>query len=402
MEIDIQALETYNELAHEGAQSAVDSFATLTGIPTNVEVTDVSLMAPEDLQYELSGGKYAGVSIELDGGIEGETVLAFDESARTAITETLVPADDPEMKRSSIKEVGNIMTSGFVDGWANHLNMRIKSSPPGYVEGTGAEVLPKSATQADHHLFVFRSRIETEQDGVRQPVDFQLLLVPDSESLQQALEPRNESSISFEKLEMFNTMTKEGAKKSATNITSMTGIETTVNISRLSLVPLADIPREVGETQYVGTVMSYRGRLSGYLVILFDQPSGQAVVDALIPSETDGEWGDMERAALQELGNIMTSGFIDGWANVLNTDIKHSPPQFVADVGSSIMEPVISELAENDDHAFLIDSDIETDTEGVFTCKLLSLPRRDELESVLDDILVSDAQEMSADPSDVL
>ncbi len=401
MEIDIRELETYQELAHDGAQSAADSLSQLTGIETNVSVTDVSLMSESSLRYEFIGDEYAGVSIDLSGEIAGEVVLAFDEKGRRAITEKLVPADDPEKKKSSIKEVGNIMTSGFVDGWANYLEAKIVSSPPTYVQGTGSEVLPTTAGDSDNHLFVFRSRVEAGKDSNQQPIDFRILLVPDSTSLERSLKPKTDNIVSLEKLEVFNEMTEEGAEKAAANITSMTGLETTVNISRLSLTSIEDIPAEVGNKRYVGTVMSFRGRLGGYLVILFDQPSGRAVVDALVPMETDEEWGEMEQGALRELGNIMTSGFIDGWANVLNAEIKHSPPDFVADTGSSILRPITDELGETEEHAFMLDSSIQTDSDQVFTCQLLALPRRDQLEQALDDLLLENAENTTVDPDDL-
>ncbi|MFC6719357.1 chemotaxis protein CheC [Natrialbaceae archaeon GCM10025810] len=401
MEIDIHALETYQELAHDGARSAAASLSQLTGISTHVQVTDVSLMSSTDLQYEFIGNEFAGVSIDLSGEIEGEAVLAFDESGRKAITDVLVPADDPEMKKSSIKEVGNIMTSGFVDGWANHLSAKIKSHPPTYIEGSGTDVLPKSATDSEKHLFVFRSRVEASKDSVNEPVDFRILLVPESDTLARAFEPQTEDGISVEKLEVFNDMTKEGAEKAAANITSMTGIETAVNISRLSLVPIEDIPAEVGHKRYVGTVMEFEGVLDGYLAILFDQPSGRAVVDSLVPMETDEQWGDIEQGALKELGNIMTSGFVDGWANVLNAEIKHTPPQFVADVGSSIMSPITAQIARTDDHAFLLDSSIETNSDQVFTCQMLALPRRADLERALEELLVENSQNTRVDPDDL-
>ncbi|WP_049928474.1 chemotaxis protein CheC [Halopiger goleimassiliensis] len=401
MEIDIRELETYQELAHDGAQSAAQSLSQLTGIETGVQVTDVSLMSPQSLSYEFIGDEFAGVNIDLTGEISGEIVLAFDEQGRQAITETLVPADDPAKKKSSIKEVGNIMTSGFVDGWANYLEAKIKSSPPTYIEGTGPDILPTSANEDDTHLFVFRSRVEASKDAVNEPIDFRILLVPDADSLERSLEPQTDQIVSLEKLEVFNEMTKEGAEKSAANITSMTGIDTTVNVSRLSLIPIEDIPMEVGNKRYVGTVMEFEGKLGGYLVILFDQPSGRAVVDSLVPMETDEQWGSTEQGALRELGNIMTSGFVDGWANVLNAEIKHSPPEFVADTGASILRPITAEIAETDDHAFMLDSSIQTDSDQVFTCQMLALPRRDELEQALDDLLLENAENTSIDPDDL-
>ncbi|AFZ73135.1 chemotaxis protein CheC [Natronobacterium gregoryi] len=402
MEIDIRELETYQELAHDGAQAAADSLSQLTGIGTNVRVTNVSLMSPEDLENEFFAKEFAGVCIDLSGEISGQVALAFDEQGREAITDKLVPADDPEKKKSSIKEVGNIMTSGFVDGWANYLNATIKSSPPTYIQGQGTDILPVSINDIESHLFVFRSRVEVEEGSdANETVDFRILLIPDSNSLERTLKPKAEDGVSFEKLEVFTDMTKEGAQKAATNITSMTGIDTTVNISRLTLVPIEDIPKEVGTKRYVGTVMEYDGKISGYLVILFDQPSGRAVVDALVPMETDGQWDEMEQEALKELSNIMTSGFVDGWANVLSAEIKHQPPNFVADTGTAVMTPVTEQIGKTDDHAFLLDSSIETNSDQVFTCQMLALPHRNELEAALEDLLVENTDNAQVNPDDL-
>lgn len=397
MQIDIHSLQTYNRLARNGARSAAESLSQMTGIETHVEVTNVSLMTPEDLQYEFVGREFSGVRIGLRGALEGDTVMAFDEQGREAITNVLAPGADSEMAKSSIKEVGNIMTSGFVDGWANHLDASIDITPPSYVEGSGAEILPDSATSSNDQIFVFRSRVEAVDDSV----DFRICLVPEREALAKALEPQSEGGISFEKLEVFNEMTKSGAERAAKNITSMTGLQTDVEVNRLSFVPIEDVPAEVGDQRYVGTVMEYHGKPSGYLAILFDHPSARSVVDALVPMETDGNWGEMEQSAVKELGNIMTSGFIDGWANVLETSIDHSPPQFVADMGSSIVSPIVGEMARTQEHAFLLDSMINTDEDGVFRCELFALPDEDELKEVLGELLVDRVDETHVEPDEV-
>ena len=397
MQIDIDSLETYNSLAREGAQSAADSLSQLTGIDTHVEVTNVSLVSPSDLEYEYLGGEFAGVRVELDGALDGETVLTFDSAAREAIVDTLAPGAGEGMRRSSIEEVGNILTSGFIDGWADHLDAVIDISPPTYVEGSGTEVLPAGTVDADGQVFVFRSRVESASGSL----DFHILLVPERESLVEALDPDSTDSIPFEKLEVFNEMTKSGAERAAENITTMTGLQTDVEVNRMRFVPIETVPAAVGDNRYVGTVMELTGTPSGYLVILFDRPSAEAVVDALVPTETDGEWSGMEQSAMKELGNIMTSGFIDGWANVLESSIDHSPPTFVADMGSSVMSPIVGRMARTQDHAFLLDSMLRTDGDGVFRCELFALPDGAELREVLDDLLVERADRTHVDPDEV-
>ncbi|WP_369011397.1 chemotaxis protein CheC, partial [Escherichia ruysiae] len=78
--------------------------------------------------------------------------------------------------------------------------------------------------------------------------------------------------------------------------------------------------------------------------------------------ETDGDGlGEMGESAIQELGNIMTSGFIDSWANVLQTSINHTPPQLVHDLGTSILSPIAGRLGQSQEYAFLMDSAVRTD-----------------------------------------
>ena len=397
MQIDIDSLETYNALARDGAQSAAASLSQLTGIDTHVEVTNVSLMTPSDLEFEYVGGEFSGVRIELGDALDGETLLTFDEEARDVIAETLAPDGTERLQESSIKEVGNIMTSGFIDGWADHLETTIDISPPTFLSGSGTDVLAASAAAEDEQVFVFRSRVESAAEAI----DFHILFVPERDSLIEALGPTGEESISFEKLEVFNEMTAAGSENAADNITTMTGIDADLEVNRMSFVPIDDVPAAVGDRRYIGTVMEFTGKPSGYLVILFDHPSAEAIVDALVPMETDGNWSEMEQSAVKELGNIMTSGFIDGWANVLESSIDHSPPEFVSDMGSSIMSPIVGRMARTQEHAFLLDSMIRTDDDGTFHCEILALPDESELREVLQDLLVERADRTHVDPSEV-
>lgn len=394
MQIDIDALETYNDLARDGAESAAASLSQLTGIRTRVDVTNVSLASAADLRYEFVGREFAGVRIALGGAFSGETVLAFDRRAQAAITDVLAP--DGSMERSAVEEVGNIMMSGFIDGWADHLETGIDMSPPTYVEGSGEEMLPTNVA-AGEQVMMFRSRVQ----AVDEAVDFRICLMPERATMAEAMRPASDSGIDFEKLEVFNEMTAAGSENAADNITTMTGIDADLEVNRMSFVPIEDVPAQVGDERYVGTVLQYEGSIGGYLVILFDQPSARAVVEAMMPGGTDEGWGEMEQSALEELCNIMTSGFIDGWANVLESEIQHSPPQFVADMGSSILSPVVGRMAASQEHAFLLDSTIETADDGAFRCELFALPDEQELTAALDALLVERADQLEADPSEV-
>ncbi|PSP46801.1 hypothetical protein BRC60_09390, partial [Halobacteriales archaeon QH_1_68_42] len=150
MKVDIQSLGTFNRLAHEGAEQATASMCQMTGLDAVVDVTKISLIDRADVGEQLAGGDFVGVSFDFEGELAGETVLVFDRAGSETIAEALVPggAADEAMARSSVEEIGNIMMSGFIDGWADFLGATIEHSPPTYVEGSGREVLPALSEEA--------------------------------------------------------------------------------------------------------------------------------------------------------------------------------------------------------------------------------------------------------------
>ena len=399
MEVDVQSLETYSGLAQEGAESAAKALTELTGIESQVEVTGVSLQTPSDLRHAFGDGTFAGVRVSLGEPLSGETVLAFDERARTAITSQLVGAEDPERIEGAVVEVGNIVVNGFVSGWADHLETKVETTPPTYVEGTGIDVLPEETVATGESMLVFRSRVHL----VEPDVAFRILLLPNVDALAELLERGTGGGISLEKLAVFTEMTERGAIRAAENVSTMTGHEADVEVNRLTFTPITDIPHQVGDDRRVGTVVSYTGTPSGYLAVLFDPASAQTSADALLPVAIDADeaWSETEREALEELCNVIVSGFLDGWANVLETSIKHSPPEFVTDMGSSIVSPIVADVGRTESHAFLLDSTIETADAESIRCQLFALPRPDKLETALGELLLERAEKTRADPDEI-
>ena len=394
MRVDVRALGECNRLAEHGAEQAAASLSSLTGTDLSVEVTGASVASGEDLAKAFRGRESIGVSVRLSGGLDGEAVLAFDAANVDALL-SLLPGGR-SMGRSAVTEVGNIALGGFLDGWANYLGTGIDMTPPRYLEADGAAVLPEGAL-ADDGVFLFESRL----DATGTDLDFSIYMLPDSGPFRDLIvgktapaaaaggettaDGTNRTAVPYESLSTFSALAKRGSANAADNIGMMTGLETSVEVSRLRFVPLADVPAEVGRDPHAGTVFELQGRPSGYLAILFTEASAANVAEAMLPMEPDEPLGDMAENALCELGNVMTSGFIDGWANVLSTSIDHSPPEFVHDIGASTISPLVAKLSERQDYGFVIDAAIETE-EIQARCDVYALPDERELAAVLEEL----------------
>jgi len=399
MNIDIQSLGTFNQLAHEGAQEATRSLCQMTGIDATVDVTRITLVSRADVGEELAGQAFTGVQFGFDGGLDGETVLVFDADSADTIAEALMPgaSEDPEMAKSGVSEIGNIMMSGFIDGWADYLGTTIDHSPPEYIEGTGKDVLPELPDAAGHdQVFVFKSSIE----WVGESVNFYIYMLPEFEPLVETMMENTDTdgdAIPVDKLETFNEMTTHGTQTAADNVEMMTGIETEAEVTQTSFAPIEDVPKQIGTDTYVGTVVEFTGVPSGYLMVLFDETSAVTVAEAMMPVEMDGdELTEQHKTAIEELGNIMTSGFVDGWANVLQTSVDHTPPRLVHDMGRAIVDPLAAQVGQHQEHAFIIESEMRTD-DVEFEAEIHALPNEQELRQALTDLDVERADETDAD-----
>lgn len=382
MRVDLGSLATVNSMARSGAERGAAALSRLTSVETRVSVSAVTLQSRASIVESFGDREYVGVHVGFDGGLSGRTALAFDRDSAGAVAQMLVPgaSEGTELAKSGLEEVGNILVSGFIDEWANHLGQSIHLEPPSFVTATGASVLPEATRAGDpnEQIVTFHADLST----VDESVDVSVYVVPGKEALATVLgEGNGQNWTAVRTLSTFAEMTERGAEAAAETTSTMTGIETDVDVFRLAAVPVEDVPARLGDERYVGTVFTLTGTPSGYFALLIGADSIGSVVDALVPLEDPGP--ELRESAVKELGNVVTSGFIDGWANTLETTVEHSPPEYVDDYGSAILSPLASRLGESQDVAFVLDSSVGTDDESI-NCEMLALPEAESFQRALD------------------
>lgn len=194
--------------------------------------------------------------------------------------------------------------------------------------------------------------------------------------------------IDIRKLRLFNQMAKAGATTVADHLSQMTGLETEMEITKINFLDIPDIETHLGTTPQVGVHIQLVEPPHGYVLILFDELSAKQLAHVMMggsPGTEDrsGDFSDLERSAVQEIGNIMTSGFIDGWANVLNTTIDISTPQFVHRPGGNIVSELVG--GRDDEMALVFDSHIRAPASDI-QAKVYTFPELPELVELMNRI----------------
>jgi chemotaxis protein CheC len=149
--------------------------------------------------------------------------------------------------------------------------------------------------------------------------------------------------------------------------------------------------------------MELTGRLTGWILLVFEDRSGLALVDMLLqqPLGTTAAWGEIEQSAAKETTNIVGCAYVNALAAHLptisddtsnsrghsagdGTELVPTPPTFFHEFAGSLLEFVFMEQAVELDQVLLIRSEFNTDqNEMNLNWTLLFIPTRKSLRELV-------------------
>ncbi|WP_435335755.1 chemotaxis protein CheC [Haloarchaeobius sp. TZWWS8] len=160
--VDIRKLSFINEMAKVGTNGVADNMSKLTGEDAKMEVTKTNFVDIQDIKKQLDAGKRVGVRVRLMEPPHGHILILFPESSAKKITALMLSdmVDDMsqvsgEMARSAVEELGNMMASGFIDGWADVLGRTIDIATPQLVYAPAGEIVERTAGLGGEELALF-------------------------------------------------------------------------------------------------------------------------------------------------------------------------------------------------------------------------------------------------------
>ncbi|CAM2926440.1 chemotaxis protein CheC [Halobacterium salinarum] len=379
MRVDLDAVASFSRTGDEGGQRAADSLETLTGIPANCQLTRTALVDADGLSVFL-GDSWERISVEFDGALTGRAVLSFDEAFANHVE------DELGVGAAALPEVANILTSGFVDVWAADDEDTIEIEPPDRLEDEHRVV--QDAAVIDDCAFVFESQIvlSSTQGTCR------FAVLPDVESFgSYVTEPDAEFALSD--LANHIQVASVSAEAVSSHLEMMTGTDATLVESHVDFVPVERVPSLLDDAAYEGAIFESEGVVDSVIAILFDETEPGAVAELLLGDADAG--AEMAESAVSELGNITASGFIDQWANALDTTIDISTPSHVRDAGRAVLDTVAAAYGERADTIAVVNATITLGPD--VTCRVCTFPSPEDADQLADiaDNLAADASEES-------
>ncbi len=202
--------------------------------------------------------------------------------------------------------------------------------------------------------------------------------------------------IDIRKLTIIGKLIQHGAKNVADALSTMADIKADIRIKTLSFVEPSDIPREIGD----GTFHHVNIRLIeppyGVFLMAFGDRTGEEIARHMTGQDVDGELNQLQKSALQEMCNILTSGFIDGIANTLGTTINMETPELAYGDAHSIAADTLSHI-HDDSLSIVLDSVVDLhDEETEFQLRIFLIPDPGAFVNMLDKLDIEEIREIES------
>ncbi len=159
-------------------------------------------------------------------------------------------------------------------------------------------------------------------------------------------------------LEAFRALAERGIDRAASGLSEMIGQEVQLELLEIRSVPielamdLLGSPEEVVAGVYVG----FTGGLCGHVTLILSVPVSLELAALLIGDEpgTVTEIDEMASSALAEVGNIMSSQFVNTLADEFECEIHVTPPAVAIDMAAAILSTIAAEVGMTTDQLIAI------------------------------------------------
>lgn len=179
-----------------------------------------------------------------------------------------------------------------------------------------------------------------------------------------------------------------GAENAATSLSALLGTPVSINIHNIIMANLANLQNYMDDSLAAMVVFQVRGQVSGTGCIVLHVPKRSIIRLSSImlgTPENDRDIDEMDSSMLHEIGNIMSSSYLDACANLLSLLLIPSPPSMVIDMPHAALQSVLANQEADDemDQVLLFKTDMHC-AEHNLEAGLLLIPSKSLLHELLE------------------
>lgn len=150
-----------------------------------------------------------------------------------------------------------------------------------------------------------------------------------------------------------------GSGNAITALASIIGKKIDMKIPSVKLMDFNEVQNIFGlaDAIIVGIYFDLEGSVKGNILFSLDIESASYLIEYLMGVNAGEEFSDIEKSALQEIGNIMAGSYVSSLSTLTNLDMKISPPAISIDMAGAILSVPAIKFSELSDKILFIETE---------------------------------------------
>jgi chemotaxis protein CheC len=201
-------------------------------------------------------------------------------------------------------------------------------------------------------------------------------------------DPKRIHSLRERQLDALREVANIGAGHAATALSQMTGAPIDVSVPFLQVAPLEEIPESFGERdeRIAAVVIPVVGDLTGQTLLVLPFASACRLAEVLLdrrPGDVE-DFGELERSAMTEAGNIVSAAHMNALSDFLGLMLLPSVPRIEFDRVDAVLPRLTPRPAHAGGYAFSIETRFVLRGAEPVTGQFLYLPSLASLRIIFD------------------
>jgi len=151
-----------------------------------------------------------------------------------------------------------------------------------------------------------------------------------------------------------------GAGHAATALSMMINRKIMINVPQVKVTPLEEVAGVIGDPDEVtvAVLMQMMGDLTGRTLLMFPAEAGKTLCDLLMhrPVGTTEAFGEMENSGLKEVGNILSSAYLNALSDFMGMMLVPSVPSLVVDYAAAVLTTTYLTFSSDRDFVLCVET----------------------------------------------
>lgn len=182
----------------------------------------------------------------------------------------------------------------------------------------------------------------------------------------------NYENLNSMQIDVFKELGNIGTGNAVTALSKMLNKKVNMNVPKVRILEFKEVAELLGgaETPVAGIYFRVQGDISGNIMFLIPEKSTEVLLDMLMGGYRDSNgFDEMDRSALEEIGNILAGSYISSLSTITNMKITVSVPALAIDMVGAVLSVPMIQFGQMGDSVMLIETQFfegDTKVKGYF------------------------------------